>query len=241
MKDALIIMAKAPLPGQVKTRLSPPLTLEEAAELHRCFLLDTLELALRLPGVELHLAYHPPEAEELLPWPDGPDRQSLIPPRFQMWPQEGKDLAQRLDHAFRRLLVQGHGRVVAIGADSPTLPLVCLKRAFELLRAPHYDLVLGPSEDGGYYLISLKAPCPSLFLGVPMGSDRVLSETLRRARQAGLRVTFLPTWYDVDRPQELDRLRAELESASLEVVPHTQAFLRRLTSPGVGVRACSGA
>lgn len=220
MSDALIIMAKAPLPGQVKTRLCPPLTLEEAAELHRSFLLDTLELALRLPNVDLHLAYHPPGAEGAL--------QALTPPRFQMWPQEGEGLAHRLIHAFAHLFAQGYARVVAIGADSPTLPLAYLERAFGLLRAPYNGLVLGPSEDGGYYLIGLKAPCASLFLGVPMGSDRVLSETLRCARQAGLRVALLPTWYDVDRPQELDRLRAELESVPLEVAPHTRAFLRRL-------------
>ncbi|HIC90401.1 MAG TPA: glycosyltransferase, partial [Anaerolineae bacterium] len=144
MKEALVIMAKAPLPGQVKTRLCPPLSPEEAGRLCRCFLQDIVRLVLQLADVDFHLAYHPPWAEPIL--------RPLIPPSFQLWPQEGEGLAERMLHACDQLFCQGYSRIVIIGTDSPTLPLSYLQEAFAWLRQPEVDVVLGPSEDGGYYL-----------------------------------------------------------------------------------------
>lgn len=209
-------MAKAPLPGQVKTRLCPPCTLEEAARLYRCFLLDTFELVGGLRGVTVTVAYFPPGAEEAF--------KSMVPSAFELMPQEGDDLGERLSRAFEQLFSLGYERVVAIGADSPTLPPAYIKQSFELLAGA--ELVLGPSADGGYYLIGMKAFHPELFRGVAMGTEKVFSQTLERARRANLRVSFLPPWYDVDTQDDLKHLRAELR-VTPQLAMHIRAFLCR--------------
>jgi hypothetical protein len=214
VKSGLIIMAKAPVPGAVKTRLCSPYTVEEAAELYRSFLLDTFELAARLRGVTVTVAYFPSEAEEVF--------KAMAPPAFELMPQRGADLGERLSGAFEQLFSLGYERVVAIGADSPTLPSAYVERSFESLAMA--DLVLGPSADGGYYLIGMKAPHPELFQGVAMGTERVFMETLERARRANLRVSLLPPWYDVDTRDDVKRLLAELR-ATPGVARHTRAFL----------------
>ncbi|HID86031.1 MAG TPA: glycosyltransferase, partial [Anaerolineae bacterium] len=120
MKLGLIIMAKEPMPGRVKTRLCPPYTPEEAAELCRCFLLDTFELAAMLQGVKVTIAYFPAKAGRTL--------KARVPPAFELMPQRGADLGERLSNAFEELFSLGYERVVAIGADSPTLPPAYLDR-----------------------------------------------------------------------------------------------------------------
>jgi hypothetical protein len=226
MKRGLIVMAKAPVPGTVKTRLCPPYTFEEAAELYRCFLLDTLDLVSRLRGVAVVVAYHPPGAEGVF--------RSMASPGFKLLPQRGNDLSERLNGAFERLFSLGYEQVVAIGADSPTLPLDYIEGAFELLAKVENDLVLGPSADGGYYLIGMKAPHPSLFLGQVMGTEKVLSETLERAQQVGLRVGLLPPWYDVDTQDDVKRLLAELR-ATPGVARHTRAFMGVVVATSVAL------
>jgi hypothetical protein len=214
MKRGLIVIAKEPVPGQVKTRLCSLWTLEEAAELYRRFLLDTFELAARLQGVTVTVAYFPSEAEETF--------KAMAPLAFELMLQRGADLGERLSGAFEQLFSLGYERVVAIGADSPTLPPAYIGWSFELLAGT--ELALGPSADGGYYLIGMKAFHPELFQGVAMGTERVFSQTLKRARQANLRVSLLPPWYDVDTQDDLERLRAELH-ATPQVAMHTRAFL----------------
>ncbi len=209
-------MAKAPLPGQVKTRLCPPCTLEEAVQLYRCFLLDTFELVGGLRGVMVTVAYFPSEAEEAF--------KSMVPPAFALMPQRGDNLGERLSRAFEQLFSLSYEQVVALGADSPTLPPSYIKQSFELLART--ELALGPSADGGYYLIGMKAFHPELFRGVVMGTGRVLAQTLERARRANLRVSFLPPWYDVETQDDLERLRAEL-LAIPQVAMHTRSFLCR--------------
>jgi hypothetical protein len=214
MKRGLIVMAKEPVPGAVKTRLCPPYTVEEAAELYRCFLLDTFELAARLQGVTVTVAYFPSKAKESF--------KAIAPPAFELMPQRGDDLGERLSSAFEQLFYLGYERLVAIGADSPTLPSAYVERSFESLATA--DLVLGPSVDGGYYLIGMKAFHPELFQEVAMGTERVFMETLERARRANLRVSLLPPWYDVDTQDDVKRLLAELR-ATPGVARHTRAFL----------------
>jgi len=214
-KKGLIIMAKEPLAGRVKTRLCPPYSSEEAAQLYQCFLLDTFELAARLQGVTATVAYFPSEAEKTF--------KSMVPSTFELTPQRGNNLGERLSNAFEQLFSLGYEQVVAIGADSPTLPLVYMRRSFELL--PRADLVLGPSTDGGYYLIGMKAPHRDLFVGVTMGTDKVLLQTLERASQAKLRVSLLPPWYDIDAADDLKRLAAELRVVPDDVAVHTRTFL----------------
>jgi len=214
MKKALIIMAKEPLSGQVKTRLCPPYTVEEATQLYRCFLLDTFDLVSGLRGITVFVAYFPLAAEGVF--------RAMAPPTFELMPQRGSDLAERLSNAFEQLFPSGYERVVAIGADSPTLPPAYIERSFQLLARA--DLVLGPSADGGYYLIGMKASHPELFQGVAMGTERVFRETLERARQASMRVSLLPSWYDVDTPNDIKRLLAELRAVPHGAM-HTRAFL----------------
>jgi uncharacterized protein len=122
-------------------------------------------------------------------------------------PQQGADLGARLDRLLTDLLKAGHPGAIAVDADSPTVPTAFLRRACAELLAATADVVIGPCEDGGYYLVGLRQPTPALFTGVPWSTPAVLSETVGRARRLGLRLTLLPAWFDVDRGEDLERLR----------------------------------
>lgn len=114
-------------------------------------------------------------------------------------------------------------------SDSPTLPVAFLEQAFRALDDPAVDVVLGPCDDGGYYLIGLRAPCPALFRGIVMSTSTVAAETLERARARGLRVACLPSWYDVDTPEDLERLIQELHARPDDQARHTRAVLSKVT------------
>jgi rSAM/selenodomain-associated transferase 1 len=217
MDRALLVMAKEPLAGMTKTRLSPPLSGQETAALYRCFLSDTLELMRRIENVEPIVAYHPPEAE--------PFFRRFAPPGFDFIPQEGADLGERLDNVLAHCLQTGYRQAVAMDSDSPTLPAAYVQQAFSELDDPAVDVVLGPCDDGGYYLIGLKSPCSALFRGVAMSTPTVVQETWARARDQGLHVACLPSWYDIDTYQDLTRLAKELSSLPASVAHHTRAFL----------------
>jgi rSAM/selenodomain-associated transferase 1 len=214
---ALVVMAKEPQAGQTKTRLSPPLSGQEAAELYRCLLLDTLELMCRVKSAQPIIAYSPYGAE--------PFFRRLAPPGFDFVPQVGADLGTLLDNVITHYLQNGYRQVVVVDSDSPTLPQAYLNRAFRELDDPSVDVVLGPAKDGGYYLIGLKSPCPALFLGISMSTSTVVEETLERAREQGLQVVCLPRWYDVDTCGDLDKLIEELASKPERLAPHTRTFL----------------
>jgi glycosyltransferase A (GT-A) superfamily protein (DUF2064 family) len=153
-------------------------------------------------------------------------------PDFVLIAQEGRDLGERQRHLLERILELGHDAAVVIGTDSPTLPRECLDEAIDLVMTPGVDLVLGPSEDGGYYLIGLRAPCPALFEDTPWGTAGVFARTFERARRLGLRVACLATWFDVDTGSDLERLRAELTAAPGPLPRHTREFLARRIVPG---------
>jgi len=214
---ALIVMAKEPSPGGTKTRLSPPLTAREAADLYRCFLLDTLDLMRRVASAQPVIAYAPPEAE--------PAFRDLAPPGFELIPQVGPDLGDRLDRVVADCLRKGYRRAVIVASDSPTIPLATLEQAFAELDDAAVDVVLGPCDDGGYYLVGLKRRCPALFRGIVMSTATVLEETLARAEQQGLRVACLPPWYDVDTFDDLARLKRELCATPEHPAQRTRAFL----------------
>ena len=214
---AIAVMAKAPKAGQVKTRLVPPLTREEAAELYRCLLLDKILQVGTLSGVDPYLAFTPPEAQAQMA--------SLAPQDFTLIPQVGSDLGDRLHHLSAILLGRGHPGVIIIDSDTPTLPSTYLLDALDRIQNESTDLVLGPAEDGGYYLIGLKRPCWSLFDSIPWSGSSVLSETLRRASAQRLEVATLPTWFDVDTASDLLRLRNDLATNGSGLAPHTRAFL----------------
>lgn len=219
MKRALLIVAKRPKPRQTKTRLCPPLLPEQAAQLYECFLRDMLEVARAVPDVMRHMAYLPHEEVEYF-------RQ--LAPDFNLTPQAGESLGERLDNALTRSLRDGYERAVIMDSDSPTLPSEYVARAFDEL--DDADVTLGPCEDGGYYLIGLKQPQPRLLRQVRMSTPNVLRDTLDLAREAGLRVALLPAWYDVDTLAELQRLRDELRASADGLARHTRAFFNRVTA-----------
>ena len=214
--NALLVVAKRPAPGRTKTRLTPPLSPEQAAALYECFLRDTLDLVRRLPDVAPAIAYLPAEERAYF---------EALAPDFELVLQEGTDLGERLDSALTRLLAAGYQHVAIMNSDGPTLPLACLTGAFDAL-AGGADVVLGPCDDGGYYLIGLKQPAPRLLREVRMSTPDVLADTLAIAAEEGLTVELLPTWYDVDDAESLERLMKDLATAPPEVARHTRALLR---------------
>jgi glycosyltransferase A (GT-A) superfamily protein (DUF2064 family) len=147
-----------------------------------------------------------------------------LAPDFECIPQKGQDLGARLDNALTHYLNLGFRYVAAINSDSPTLPTAHLTSAFERLRRGA-DIVLGPTDDGGYYLIGLKRPAPRLLREVRMSTPHVSSDTVALAVEEGLRVALLPSWYDVDDADSLTRLKAELTSAPPDTARRTRAFL----------------
>ena len=214
MPNALIVVAKRPQSGQTKTRLTPPLTPEAAAQLYEAFLGDTLDLMRRVPDARRIIAYLP-EGEE--------DYFRALAPDFDLLAQKGNDLGERLDNALTYCLTSGFGKAVIMDSDSPTLPAECIADAFAALDAA--DLVLGPCDDGGYYLIGLKRPAPRLLREVQMSTPNVMSDTLALAESDGLTVHLLDTWYDVDTAAELERLEAELRSLNGNRATLTRKFL----------------
>jgi rSAM/selenodomain-associated transferase 1 len=190
MTALLIIFAKEPHRGQVKTRLSPPLSPEAAAQLYHNFLLDILEEMGRVPEVRLALAFSPPEAQDFF--------QALARPGMDIFPQEGSDLGERMARACAWGFKAGYSPVLLRGSDTPDLPAAVVSEAREVLAAGHFQVVLGPATDGGYYLVGLSRPQPHLFQGPLWSSDTVLESTLKAARQQNLTVHLLPAWSDID-------------------------------------------
>jgi rSAM/selenodomain-associated transferase 1 len=184
---ALVIFAKYPEPGQVKTRLAADIGAEKAAELYREFLRTTVEKATTLNAIETIVAYTPPQKRE--------EFAGLLNADCRLEPQREGDLGQRMAAVFSELL-PNHSRVVIIGADSPTLPAGYLREAFAALSTA--DLVLGPTEDGGYYLVGLRSPQPQIFADIVWSTPTVFASTLERAKASGLQWHLLPTWHDVD-------------------------------------------
>lgn len=211
----LLVVAKRPAAGQTKTRLCPPLSSDAAAALYACFLRDTLDVMRHVPNVERGIVFLPEVARDYF---------SVLAPDMQLSLQQGDDLGARLDHLLADALEAGASQAVVMDSDSPTLPAEYLVQAFDALDGSS-DVVLGPCEDGGYYLIGMKRPQPRLLRDVQMSTPHVVRDTLALAKQLGLKVGLLPTWYDVDTVAELDRLRAELRGAPPHVAPHTRVFL----------------
>ncbi|MGQ4810472.1 Phosphoenolpyruvate guanylyltransferase [Candidatus Entotheonellaceae bacterium PAL068K] len=212
---ALVIMAKAPQAGEVKTRLCPPLSPQEAAALYRGFLLDMIAKARRLHTTHPVIAYTPTSQRQMF---------ADTAPDFPLMPQQGTDLGIRMATCFAQLFAEGYTEVLLTGSDLPTLPLAYLQQAVDLVTAPYIDVVLGPSEDGGYYLIGLRRLYSELFENMTWSTNRVLTETVQRAEARGLEVARLPVWYDIDTAADLERLQATLRSTPDNLLQHTQQF-----------------
>jgi len=206
----LVMMARRPEVGRVKTRLCPPLTPEQAVMLYTAFLHDLVELLRRIPAVHPLIAYTPDTAGDYF---------AALAPDIARRPQRGIDLSARLATITTDLFDEGAPAIVIIGSDSPTLPGAYIEEAFAALTNGD-DLVLGPADDGGYYLVGLRRPIPTLFTNVVMSTPTVLHDTLAIAEQLGLRTTLLAPWYDVDTFADLERLYADPEP-----LPHTRPLL----------------
>ena len=219
---ALVIFAKAPIPGQVKTRLCPPLTSDEAATLHGSFVLDTLERTkaaatkFKLP-VDRYLACSPSATHVFFKIME--ERQGV-----KLIDQVGDDLGARMNQVFEMLFARGYKDVLIVGTDAPTLPLEQYKQAITLLDT--HDLVLGPALDGGYYLISLTRPNPDLFTGIPWSTDQVLKLTQEKAGQLGLKSALLTPWRDIDTIGDLEAL-IEASATDAKKPKHEQSFSSR--------------
>lgn len=214
MRQALAVAAKAPQPGTVKTRLHSLLSVAETTELYRCFLRDTIALTERVAGADVFVSYTPEGSEPLF---DG------ISNGHRLITQRGPAFSDKLYNALADLLNEGYQSAAIMDSDSPTLPSAYLTSAFEALSRPGDRVVLGPTTDGGYYVIGVKHPHRRLFEGITWSSERVLSETVLRAAELNLEVVLLPEWYDVDTVSDFDRLCREVANGSSAV--HTREFI----------------
>jgi rSAM/selenodomain-associated transferase 1 len=219
---AVAVMARVPGSGPVKTRLHAAVTAAGATELYRCFLLDRLDALAAVPGIHPLVAFAPAEAELAI--------RPLAPAAFELVPQHPGDLGERLATLLVALLARGHAGAIAMDSDSPTLPMRHVAEAAAVLAAGRADVVLGPSDDGGYYLVGVASPCPSLFAGIPWSTDAVFAVTAERAARAGLSVHVLPRCFDVDTEADLARLARELPATG-GPAPRTAALLRTWQYP----------
>src|SRR5690242_3761068 len=240
--NALVVMVKAPIPGRVKTRLMPFLSAAQAAALARALLLDQLEHLRALRNTDLYLAFTPAHARRLI--------RRLAPPPFKIFSQAGGDLGARMRHIFATLFSQGHRRIVLIGGDLPPVPLRYFTQAFTYLDAkksafhpplakhilsgveggergrfgPLQRAVLGPSLDGGYYLVGLNREQPALFDEMTWSHDRVLAQALQKLDSVGVRTKQLPPWFDFDTIEDLPRVLL-LRGSSRKAMKNTLSLL----------------
>jgi len=230
---ALVLYARVPRAGRVKTRMLPWLDAGEALRLHLVLFEDSLRLLKTCAGA----AGAEPFLSMSESWdPEGVDGCAGIAGAaggIARLPQSGTDLGERLRETFRTLLTRGFGRVVVIGSDSPTLPRTHLTTALEALERGA-DAVLGPARDGGYCLVGATRELPGMFETIPWGTARVLRATRAALERCGARVVMLPPWYDVDLPRDLERLRRDLSTGpSRGRAPRgTSAFVEALVRDG---------
>jgi rSAM/selenodomain-associated transferase 1 len=234
----ITFMAKASAPGRAKTRLVPPLTFEQAADLNTAFLQDVAD-NLVLAGEQAsgknvsivgYAAYGPPGSNDFF--------RRILPAAIDLVEAWLPNFGDCLFHTIGEILSRGNQSAVVLNSDSPTLPTALLTETAEVLARPGDRAVLGPSIDGGYYLLGLKAPHRRLFEDITWSTALVAEQTLARAREIGLAVHVLPAWYDVDDVESLNRLASELHEADLErprqsllhprYAAHTAELIRQL-------------
>jgi len=196
----LVIMAKAPRLGSVKTRLAGSLSLQAVTELYQCLLNDTIALAQRLDHVEVAI---------MCPASDVEDLSCAVAKTVRIVPQAGQGLAAGLASVFTHFATPSHQRVIAFNSDSPHVPASVLETAFDALEA--CDLVVGPTHDGGYYLVGARASHSGLFTSDGMGTGNALEALLTRARALGLSVHLTDPFYDIDVAADLSQLADELQ------------------------------
>jgi len=206
--------------GQVKTRLCPYLSPAQAAALYECLLSDIVGKMERFTEADAWLAFAPGGEDYF--------HQNYFDKRLLA--QRGQDLGERLHHVFVDLFRMNYKQVLIADSDSPTVPLSSIKRAYEWLSKDNCDVVLGPSEDGGYYLVGLRRAAKELFRAIPWSTQAVLDLTLEHAKTAHLRVALLPRAYDIDVKEDLNRLQQDFVTSveARHLAPKTFAYLNRL-------------
>jgi hypothetical protein len=227
MRRAVIVVGKAPLAGSAKTRLAPPLSPQEAAELYRGFLLDTLELAASLDWERTTLVH---------PRGHGPVLAGLVGQMpVHLLEQRSSGLGDALASAFAQHFVAGFDAAILIGSDNPTLSAAPMREACDAL-LDGADLALGPTVDGGYYLVGMRAPQLGVFEAIEWSTSRVYAQTLGRATALGLRVHQVAEWYDVDEPDDLRRLADELALGPSTLARHTRAVIEAVRGATSGMQ-----
>lgn len=228
MEEAVILLAKAPIPGRVKTRLCPPLDPRESARLYACMLGDAAEEMSALDLVARYLFLDPPEAVNSL--------RGAPFSAFERFPQRGRDLGDRMGGAAATAFRNGARRVAIVGADCPPLSAERVRQAFRELSAGA-SVVFGPSADGGYYLVGLSSPDDRLFRGFTWGAPDVLRNAAARCRDLSAPFSFLPPERDVDTGDDLIALREWARTHGQPACPRTRAWLSGFFGPGgVGFR-----
>ena len=229
MKTCVTVFAKQPIPNRVKTRLVPPLSPEQAATLYTAFLTDWCESLTELPDVDIVIAYTPPEAQ--------PDLQALIGEGAVYIPQIGDDLGERFVSATRWAAEHGYTKILIVGSDSPTLPILYVSEAIALLDTR--DIVIGPSVDGGYYLIGFSAATltmtvPNIFEDIAWSTADVLQQMITRIQSTAATLGLLPPWYDIDTAEDLAFLYAHISAMRLAEdtvqAVRTESLLKELLS-----------
>ncbi|HEY6368013.1 MAG TPA: TIGR04282 family arsenosugar biosynthesis glycosyltransferase [Candidatus Binatia bacterium] len=218
--NALAVMAKAPLAGQVKTRLLPVLTAQEAAELSRSLLVDQLNQLQELDATDFYLAFASNEARSLM--------RELAPPCFCLLPQQGDDLGARMAAVFAKFFQMGYKNIVLIGGDLPPVPLRYFTEAYAFLEGSNQRVVLGPSRDGGYYLVGCNQPVPQIFHGMSWSHHHVLAQTRDKLARLQIDYHLLPPWFDIDTADDLRHLGSVLDAVLEKRMPNTLALLRCL-------------
>ena len=221
MKRTLVIMAKAPRPGSVKTRLAQHLSLQSVAELYRCLLNDTIALAQGIDHVEVAIMCPASDVEEL---------SRTVDKTVPIVAQTGLGLAAGLTSVFAHFATRDHQRVIAFNSDSPHLPASVLVTAFDVIEAS--DLVVGPTHDGGYYLVGARASHPGLFTSDGMGTGSALETLLGRARALGLSAQLTGRFYDIDLAADLSQLADELQRVPGKA-PRTAKWISEWANAGV--------
>jgi rSAM/selenodomain-associated transferase 1 len=239
----IAVMAKASAPGRAKTRLVPPLSYDDAAALNTAFLQDVTDNMLLAAhhaaqgvGIAAYAAYGPPGSEDFF--------RCNFSAAIGLIPAWLPNFGDCLYHTINEIFARGHAAAVVLNADSPTLPTALLNETAKMLAQPGDRAVLGPSDDGGYYLLGLKAAHRRIFDDIAWSTERVAEQTLERAREIKLDVHLLPEWYDVDDIDCLRRLHGELHRPEPASHPtdapkprphharHTAALLNRLWPDG---------
>ncbi len=207
-KLLLVVVAKAPVPGEVKTRLCPEFTTQEATNLYRCFIQDRIKEIGNLTGMDLAISYTPEDSNEYFA--------RFLSNGFHLFPQRGKDLGERLSNIFVDKLAGEYDAVSIIDSDTPDLPRTIVQQSFQLLITDRADAVFGPCYDGGYYLVGMRQPHPELFQKIPWSTEKVLARTLEKAHSLDLQTKLLPQWNDLDTFQNLLEYYQKYQDKPLE-------------------------